>query len=155
MANATQQAKQRRLLEKRPTVTAPSDPRHLGDGSWLQFTRLGLALTVCPWKVFTGRSQLSRQTWMHMSVLQEAKVVLFCQSTSRAGAAGGTQRGVGTDWLYTKLPGGLQQLKAQSGGLISALAGAAQWMEQWTVNQRVIGSIPHQGTCLGRGPGPQ
>lgn len=27
---------------------------------------------------------------MHMSVLQEANVVLFCQSTSSAGAVGGT-----------------------------------------------------------------
>lgn len=45
-----------------------------------------LKLTVCPWKVLTGRSQPSLHTWMHMSVLQEAKVVLFCQSTSKAGA---------------------------------------------------------------------
>ena len=47
-------------------------------------------LTVWPWKVFSGRSLPSRHTWMHMSVLQEAKVVLFCQSTSRAGAGGVT-----------------------------------------------------------------
>ena len=46
-------------------------------------------LTVWPWKVLSGRSLPSRHTWMHMSVLQEAKVVLFCQSTSRAGAEGG------------------------------------------------------------------
>ena len=37
----------------------------------------------------------------------------------------------------------------------SALAGVAQWTERWPVNQRVIGSIPGQGTCLGYGPGPQ
>lgn len=43
-------------------------------------------LTVWPWKVLRGRSLPSRHTWMHMSVLQEANVVLFCQSTSSAGA---------------------------------------------------------------------
>ena len=38
---------------------------------------------------------------------------------------------------------------------IMALAGVAQWVERWHVNQRVAGSIPSQGTCLGCGPGPQ
>ena len=36
-----------------------------------------------------------------------------------------------------------------------ALAGVAQWIEQQTVNQRVVGSIPSQGTCLGFEPGSQ
>ena len=36
-----------------------------------------------------------------------------------------------------------------------ALAGVAQWIESRTVKQRVAGSIPSQGTCLGCGPGPQ
>ena len=36
-----------------------------------------------------------------------------------------------------------------------ALAGAAQWIECWPMNQRVAGSIPSQGTCLCCGPGPQ
>ena len=36
-----------------------------------------------------------------------------------------------------------------------ALAGVAQWIECKPVNQRVAGSIPSQGTCLGFGPGPQ
>ena len=36
-----------------------------------------------------------------------------------------------------------------------ALAGVAQWTEHWPVNQRVAGSIPSQGTCLGFRPGPQ
>ena len=36
-----------------------------------------------------------------------------------------------------------------------ALAGAAQWIESGPENQRVAGSIPSQGTCLGCGPGPQ
>ena len=36
-----------------------------------------------------------------------------------------------------------------------ALAGVAQWIEHWPVNQRVSSSIPSQGTCLGGRPGPQ
>ena len=36
-----------------------------------------------------GRSCPSLQTWIHMSVLQEANVLLLCQSTSSAGAEGG------------------------------------------------------------------
>ena len=36
-----------------------------------------------------------------------------------------------------------------------ALAGVAQWIECQPMNQRVPGSIPSQGTCLGCGPGPQ
>ena len=35
------------------------------------------------------------------------------------------------------------------------LAGVAQWIKYWPANQRVAGSIPSQGTCLRRGPGPQ
>ena len=31
----------------------------------------------------------------------------------------------------------------------TALAGVAQWIECRPVNQRVTGSIPSQGTCLG------
>ena len=37
----------------------------------------------------------------------------------------------------------------------TALAGVAQWTECRPANQRVTGSIPSQGTCLGCGPGPQ
>ena len=36
-----------------------------------------------------------------------------------------------------------------------ALADKAQWIEHQPVNQRVAGSIPSQGTCLGCRPGPQ
>ena len=36
-----------------------------------------------------------------------------------------------------------------------ALAGVAQWIERRPVNQRIAGSIPSQGPCLGFGPGPQ
>ena len=35
-----------------------------------------------------------------------------------------------------------------------ALAGVAQWTERQSVNQKVAGSVPSQGTCLGCGPGP-
>ena len=35
------------------------------------------------------------------------------------------------------------------------MAGVAQWIECQTANQRVAGSVPSQGTCLGWGPGPQ
>ena len=38
---------------------------------------------------------------------------------------------------------------------VFALAGVAQWIECWPVNQRVASLIPSQGTCLGCGPGPQ
>ena len=36
-----------------------------------------------------------------------------------------------------------------------ALAGVAQWIEGWPMNQKIAGSIPSQGTCLGCRPGPQ
>ena len=36
-----------------------------------------------------------------------------------------------------------------------ARAGVAQWIGHQPVNQRVTGSIPSQGTCLGCRPGPQ
>ena len=38
---------------------------------------------------------------------------------------------------------------------ILALTGMAQWTKCLPMNQRVAGSIPSQGTCLGFGPGPQ
>ena len=38
---------------------------------------------------------------------------------------------------------------------MKALAGVAQWMEHQPVSQKVTGSVPHQGTCVGFGPGPQ
>ena len=34
-----------------------------------------------------------------------------------------------------------------------ALAGVAQWIECWPAEERVSGSIPSQGTCLGCRPG--
>ena len=37
----------------------------------------------------------------------------------------------------------------------ATLVGVAQWIECRPENQRVAGSIPSQGTCLGCGPGPQ
>ena len=35
------------------------------------------------------------------------------------------------------------------------LAGVAQWVERWTVNQKVSSLVPSRGTRLGCGPGPQ
>ena len=35
------------------------------------------------------------------------------------------------------------------------LASVAQWIERQPVNQRITGSIPSQGTCLGCRPGTQ
>ena len=37
----------------------------------------------------------------------------------------------------------------------TALVGVAQWIGSWSVNQRVTGSIPSQGTCLGCRTSPQ
>ena len=39
--------------------------------------------------------------------------------------------------------------------LLSALAGVAQWIEHRPANQRVVSSIPSQGTWMDFGPGPQ
>ena len=39
--------------------------------------------------------------------------------------------------------------------LYVSLAGAAQWIECQPANQKIAGSIPSQGTCLGGGPDPQ
>ena len=38
---------------------------------------------------------------------------------------------------------------------IRALADVVQWVECQPVSQRVTGSIPSEGTCLGFRPGPQ
>ena len=35
------------------------------------------------------------------------------------------------------------------------LAGVGQWIEHGPINQRVAGSIPSQGPCLGCRPDPQ
>ena len=51
-------------------------------------------------------------------------------------------------------------MKSKAGGnflkkmALLALAGVAQWIECWPVNQRVTSLIPSQGTCLGSGPEP-
>ena len=38
---------------------------------------------------------------------------------------------------------------------VGAVAGVAQWIECWPVNQSIAGSIPSQGAGLGCRPGPQ
>ena len=45
--------------------------------------------------------------------------------------------------------------KKKTGKTLIALAGVAQWIEHRPVNQKVTGSIPSQGTCLGCGLVPQ
>ena len=54
--------------------------------------------------------------------------------------------------------GTLRRAGLMSGGgrrkMDGALAGVAQWIECQPVNQKVAGSIPSQGTCLGCRPGP-
>ena len=49
----------------------------------------------------------------------------------------------------------IQQCVASVKNKTSNLAGVAQWIERWPANQRVAGSIPNQGICLGCRPGPQ
>ena len=49
----------------------------------------------------------------------------------------------------------MAQMKAQIKTPEKALAGAAQWMEYQTVNQKVTSWIPSQGTCLDCRPGPR
>ena len=39
--------------------------------------------------------------------------------------------------------------------IVDALAGVAQWIEYWPLNQRVAGLIPSQGTRFGCRPRPQ
>lgn len=70
------------ILQIFNVMSSEQEASNIPEGSHL----IALTSLVCPWKVLTGRSQPSLHTWMHMSVLHEAKVVLFCQSTSRAGA---------------------------------------------------------------------
>ena len=53
----------------------------------------------------------------------------------------------------TQLPAGMLQLSDKKLGL--PLAGVAQWVGHHPADQRVTGSIPSQGTCLGCGPGPR
>ena len=47
------------------------------------------------------------------------------------------------------------EISIPSQDFVLALAGVAQWTECQPANQRVTGSIPSWGTCLGCGPGPQ
>ena len=49
----------------------------------------------------------------------------------------------------------LDNLSYEFKNLNVALAGVAQWIECQPANQQVAGSIPIEGTRLGRRPGPQ
>ena len=67
--------------------------------------------------------------------------------------------GKAAEWTPTnKRPLGLLKFlwdDLNSWKLFNALAGVDQWIERQPANQRVTGSIPSQGTCLGCRPGPQ
>ena len=52
-------------------------------------------------------------------------------------------------------PGKLQEIFSHQKWSDIPLASVAQWIRGWLVNQKITGSIPNQGTCLGCGPGPQ
>ena len=47
------------------------------------------------------------------------------------------------------------KIRTSSRLINKALPGVAQWIERCPANQRVVGSIPRQSTCLGCRPGPQ
>lgn len=71
------------FCQTQDSLVEPLMERESYTDTWTPQKRL---FTVWPWKVLRGRSLPRRHTWMHMSVLHEAKVELFCQSTSSAGA---------------------------------------------------------------------
>ena len=64
-----------------------------------------------------------------------------------------------TWWREKALVSSSKALVSPSGLLLKtppwALAGVAQWIERRPVNQKVVGLISSQGTCLGCRPGPQ
>lgn len=75
---------------------------HIESASSAQILHLHThTLTVCPWNVLMGLSCPSLQTWMHISVLQEANVLLLCQSTSNAGAVGDRRQSWGCQQTQT------------------------------------------------------
>ena len=51
--------------------------------------------------------------------------------------------------LYKELGKKMRKFVKETQVKKMSLAGVAQWIECWPVNQRVSGSIPSQGTCLG------
>ena len=60
-------------------------------------------------------------------------------------------------WTWTNeiIFGSLTQVTYHLKFIYGVLAGVAQWTLCWPTDQKVAGSIPGQGTCLGGGPGPQ
>ena len=61
---------------------------------------------------------------------------------------------IGVDSLHALAPLPLRHLWPLRTNKQTALAGVAQWIECWPVNQRVSGLIPSEGTCLGCRFGP-
>lgn len=108
-------------------------------------------LTVCPWNVLMGRSCPSLQTWIHMSVLHEANVLLLCQSTSRAGAEGsrdrvntlsymssGGQKTLLRTWMERKLLLGFSRVSVPYDGCLVKCAAQLRGHHQITMCQPIL-----------------
>ena len=89
-------------------------------------------------KFFSGKSQIGNILGFAGHLVSAANVQLCSQSMKVV-----TKESV---YLYPR-----KSLFRKS----RALAGVAQWIEHGPAKQRVAGSIPSQGTCLGGGPGPR
>ena len=68
-----------------------------------------------------------------------------------------TVSGTKHPWVQVSVGASLMKNKmfTWSQKYLHTMAGVAQWIEHRPENQRVIGLIPSQGTCLGCGPDPQ
>ena len=59
------------------------------------------------------------------------------------------------EWVNNETKEEIKKFLEKNENEIKALAGVAQSIEHRPGNQRVVGLIPSQGTCLGCCPGPQ
>ena len=107
-----------------------------------------LRMIVLPWLVWLrGLSAGLRTKGSPVQFPVRAHAWVVGQDLSR-----GRVRGNHTlMFLFLPLPHSLHLSKNKQ----VALAGVAQGIRCQPVNQRVTGSVPGQGTCLGCGPGPQ
>ena len=85
----------------------------------------------------------------------------LCSSVTEVGSHSGPSLAVFLAWkALPQMAAGLTpflQVSVQMfhQKVLTALAGVAQWTECRPANQKVAGSIPSQGPCLGCRPGPQ
>lgn len=112
-------------------MSSEQEARSLPVGSHL----IAFTSFVCPWNVLIGLSRPNFQTWMHISVVQDAKVLLLCQTTSSAGAR--KERKLLLDFTSMCIPndGGLR-LKGEE-KLKSV------WRTEWTPD-----CIKAEGSCV-------